>query len=232
MAQAQALYALQEIDLKIIAQNKRLETLTQQLQDNQSVLEAQQQVEAAQKRLTPLHTKQKDLELEIQTNRQKAKASEDRLYSGNVKNPKEMQDLQQEIASLKQRNQTLEDQLLDLMLTIEAAEADLQTAERHLAAVTAQWQAEHTDLLSEKAAIETELEQLAAQREKAVTQISAQNRKIYDTMKKKKANRPVSLMQGRMCTACGVEQTMAIEQAVSHNADLVYCENCGRILVK
>lgn len=232
MAQAQALYALQEIDLKMIAHHKRLDALAQQLQDNHLVAEAQAQLDAAQAHLKPLRTRQKDLDLEIQTTRQKAKSSEDRLYSGNVKNPKEMQDLQQEIESLKHRNAELEDHMLELMLEIEAADETLQATQGNLADVTAQWEGEHSDLLTEKSTLETELEQLAAQRQKAVTHISAPNLKIYDTMKKKKANRPVSLMQGSMCTACGVEQTMAIEQAVMHNADLVYCENCGRILVK
>lgn len=232
MAQAQELYALQEIDLKMIAHHKRLDELKQLLQDNHLVTEAQSLLEDSQKHLQPLKTNQKNLDLEIQGNRQKGKSSEDRLYSGNVKNPKEMQDLQQEITSLKHRNAELEDNMLELMLEIEEAEADLAHSQDNLQTVTSQWESDHSDLLQEKSTLETELERLAAKREKAVTQISASNLKIYDTMKKKKANRPLSPLEGRMCTACGVEQTLAIEQAVLHNSELVNCENCGRILVK
>lgn len=232
MAQAQELYALQEIDLKMIAHHKRLDELKQLLQDNHLVAEAQSLLQDSQNRLQPLRTKQKNLDLEIQSNRQKGKSSEDRLYSGNVKNPKEMQDLQQEIESLKHRNAELEDQLLELMLEIEEAEGNLASAQSNLETVTAHWETDHGDLLEEKSTLETELEHLTAQREKAVTQISASNLKIYDTMKKKKANRPVSPLKGQSCSVCGVEQTLAIEQAVLHNSELINCENCGRILVK
>ena len=63
-------------------------------------------------------------------NKQKVKIeqSEASLYSGNVTNPKELQDLQNEAAALKRYLVTLEDRQLEAMLEVETAEQSKQAA--------------------------------------------------------------------------------------------------------
>src|SRR5690349_11413307 len=104
MTQADALYHLQEIDLQITQAQKRLTEIATALADNQVLNDAQNQVQAAQTTLTPLQTKARNLELDIQSNTEKIRVTDEHLYSGRVRNPKELQDMQQEIQSLKNRN--------------------------------------------------------------------------------------------------------------------------------
>jgi uncharacterized protein len=230
MPQAEALYYLQQIDLQILRNGKRLDEIVVALGDDRVVTQAREQVEAAQKMLSPLKTRMRDLELEIQSNTQKATATEDRLYSGSVKNPKELQDLQQEAAALKRWNDELEDRLLEKMLEVETAQAELDESEAALAQVTADWEREHADLLAEQAALEDEVRSLQVQREKALKNVTAESLKVYDTMRPKKANQPISPLRGRSCGVCGIEQTMAIESEVRRGEGFVPCTNCGRLL--
>ncbi|MFW5771749.1 MAG: zinc ribbon domain-containing protein [Phototrophicaceae bacterium] len=230
MPQAEAIYHLQQIELQMLRHRKRLDEILTELADNAELVAAQGGVDAAREALKPLRSRARSLDDEIQANAQKTKSSEDRLYSGAVKNPKELQDLQHEIASLKERASKLETDMLENMLAVDEAESVLAEAETNLQNARQRAEAEHGDLLREQAEIEAELVQLEADREKAVTNVTPENRQLYDRMKPRKGGRPAAAMVGRTCSACGVEQTMAIESAVKRHDSLVYCENCGRIL--
>lgn len=232
MSQAQALYRLQEIELNFLRGQKRLNEIAAILADNHAVAEAQHQVKTAQQALTPLHTRARNLELEIQSNADKVGASDMQLYSGRVRNPKELQDMQQEIQSLKKRSAALEDTLLEVMQAVEDAEAGLAQAEANLRAVTADWENQNRQLLDEQSHLKSDLERVLQQRKQALTDVSADSLAAYNALKPRKQNQPVAVLDGDSCTACGVEQTMAIISETDRSATLPRCLSCGRILVR
>jgi predicted nucleic acid-binding Zn-ribbon protein len=230
-SQAEALYQLQQIDLTIIESRKRLDAIQQELQNDLALTNAQAQVTQAEEALKPLRVKSRDLELELESNTQKAQTSEERLYSGLVKNPKEMQDIQNEVDSLKKRNAQLEDQALELLMRVEEAEQALSEAQAQLEQVQAESSSQHQGLITEQTTLKDTVKQSISQREGVLKRITPSNQDIYKTLRPKKANRPVSLLSGDSCSTCGVEQTMEIANAARRQETLVYCENCGRILV-
>jgi uncharacterized protein len=230
MPQAEALYYLQQIDLQILRNRKRLEEIAATLEDNTVVTAAREQVEAAQTVLAPLKTGVRNLELEIETNVQKTRSTEDRLYSGNVKNPKELQDMEQELAALKKRHGQLEDRLLEEMIAVEAAQEELDAREAELTNVTASWESQHSDLLNERAELEAKVERLHQQRETALKNVLPESLETYTQMRPKKANQPIAALRNGSCGVCGIEQTKAIEQEVQRGRSFVACLNCGRLL--
>lgn len=231
MTQAEALYHLQEIDLSLLRQQKRLSEIEAALADNQTVVQAQTAVNTAHHTLTPLKTRSRDLELEIQSTLQKAQATEQELYSGKVKNPKQLQEMEQEIQALRKRHADLEDALLGTMLSVEEAEARLAEAEDTLRQATTAHQADHQHLLDEREQLQAQVATLRQQRELAVRQIAPENLTLYNTLRPKKHNQPVALLQNGSCSLCGVEQTTAITLEALHGQSLVKCLSCGRILV-
>jgi predicted nucleic acid-binding Zn-ribbon protein len=229
-SQAEALYNLQQIDLQRLRLDKRLQEIGSELEDNQAVSAAEDKLEEAQNFLAPLKLEMREIEREIQSTEEKNKSSEDRLYSGSVRNPKELQDLQQEIASLKHRLDTLEDKLLEQMMNVEEAESEVRLCNKTLSDVIEQWNSDHRDLVIERQDLHAELESLNDQRQLALQFVAAESLKLYDNMKKKKANQPIAAFVGTSCSACGIEQTMAIQQEVHQAKSLVTCLNCGRVL--
>lgn len=230
-SQAEALYQLQQIDLTIIESRKRLEAIQQELENDIAVINAQNKVSQAEEALKPLKVKSRDLELEMASNAQKAQNSEDRLYSGQVKNPKEMQDIQNEVESLKKRNAQLEDQALELLINLEEAEQVLSEAKINLEQIQSEANTQHHGLVTEQATLQTVVKQNISQRETVLKQITPDNQSVYKSLRAKKANRPTSLLNGDSCSMCGVQQTMEIVNAARRREGLIYCENCGRILV-
>lgn len=232
MSQALALYRLQEIELGILRFQKRLNEIAQTLADSRAVAEAQQQVLTVQQALTPLQTHARNLELEIQSNTDKIRAADQHLYSGRVRNPKEMQDMQQEIQSLKKRGSDLEDSLLEVMQKVEDMEASLTEAQTVLQQATAEWESQNRQLLDEQTRLKAETERLQQQRKQALAGVSPESLDVYNSLKPRKHNQPVAVLEGDSCSACGVEQTRAITSETDRSASLVKCLSCGRILVR
>ena len=69
------------------------------------------------------------LEGDIDSLTRKAKAEEGRLYDGSVANPKELEAIQHEVASLRGRRSRLEDNLLELMEQKEGLDARASAAQ-------------------------------------------------------------------------------------------------------
>ncbi len=232
MSQARALYRVQEFELAVIERTKRIKEIKTLLEDNDIVQEAQQDFDLTQASLEDASKAFKDIELQIEAVVTKQKATESRLYSGNVKNPKELQDMQNEVESLNRRRETLDDKLLEAMVARDDAQATFDEAQATLQEITTDWEAEHQDLLDEKQTLTVEAEKLMQDRKAAVKVVEPSAMKIYNSLRTSKANRPVAQVEGKTCTACGIEQNNTIIGVLNQGNSLVYCQNCGRILVR
>ena len=67
-----------------------------------------------EERLAELERSQRELEREVEDLQAKAAISEERLYGGTVKNPKELASLQEQVANLKGTMKGLYDKTLDI----------------------------------------------------------------------------------------------------------------------
>jgi uncharacterized protein len=231
MIQASELYRLQEIDLSVQQHHKRLEEIAAQLADNKALSDAQQQVTNDQQTLTPLQNKVRKLEQEIQSNTTKIKETDETLYSGRVKNPKELQDMQQEIQSLKKRNQELEDVLLETMMQVDTADAALKDSSAKLEIIRAQFELANKSLVDEQKRLKAEGSALLKSREQLLPSIEANNLKVYNNLKPRKNNQAVAVLVNQSCSVCRVQQDMNVIQAVRKGETLTYCSSCGRILI-
>jgi uncharacterized protein len=231
MTQAEALFHLQEFDLQLIQAQKRLSEITTALADNKIVLEAQTQVETAQKTLTPLQTRARNLELEIQSTSEKIRLTDQQLYSGKVRNPKELQEMQQEIQSLKNRTRELEDVLLETMLNVENAETTLSEKQADLQQLTGQAENDHQHLINEQKKLNSDIKLLQQKREGVLPPITPDSLKIYNSLRPRKNNQPIALLVNGSCSVCRVEQDMAVISEVRKGQKLIPCASCGRLLV-
>ncbi|MEO0563093.1 MAG: hypothetical protein AAF125_13375, partial [Chloroflexota bacterium] len=109
MSDADQLKKLQSIDSEINSTQNRLKEIHDTLNNDAAVETARTAVTNTENTLQPLKTTAKDLELEIDGTVSKYQETEERLYSGAVKNTKELEDMQQEVQSLKGRQEQLEE---------------------------------------------------------------------------------------------------------------------------
>ncbi|MGD2159099.1 MAG: hypothetical protein PVG32_19635, partial [Anaerolineales bacterium] len=112
MSRSLKLYRLQQIDEQLDTAFHRLKRIDEILNDNNFLEQAEKKSKETEKLLHKVRQNLKEAEWNVQAQRKKIKQTEDKLYSGKVTNPKELQDLQKESLSLNRYLDTLEDHQL------------------------------------------------------------------------------------------------------------------------
>ncbi len=232
MSEVLALYRIQQLELDIIDQTKRIKAIDLQLEDNAGLHEAEAAFETAKAAFDEAVKRANEMSLEIAALIDKKQTSETRLYSGEVTNPKEMQDLQMEIESLARRNDVLDDELLRIISDRDACQATLGECEDALNEIGEERKEENKNLLKEKKSLTAAVKKQLSQRKAAVKDLPVELFKTYNVLRRKRANRPVSVLKDDACTICGIEQNSTVITAINRSTDLVNCQSCGRILIK
>ena len=230
MSAALGLYRLQQVDSQIDQIQARLNIIQQTL-ENDVVLRA------AKEGLAAAEAKHKDSErtlalseAEVEKQHIKLQQTDASLYGGKVHNPKELQDLQKDVSSLKRHLETLEERQLEAMISAEAAEMDLQTAQTDLERVQSNLKEQNKDLTSESEALHKNLERLNSERQAVVTDIAGQALGVYDQLRKQKRGIAITSIADNSCEACGTTLTPSQQQTARSTSQLFHCPTCGRIL--
>jgi predicted nucleic acid-binding Zn-ribbon protein len=229
------LLELQELDLAI----DRLEHRRERLGSGLDVAEARAAMEEAESRLGELRlaldaaaAEQRRLETELDSMERKAAAEERRLYDGSIANMKELEALQHEIASLKERKGRVEDDLLEVMERREGLEARIPPVEAEVAEARARVETLEREGAAELERVMAELAELRARREGLVREIDEELLELYEDLRGKKDGIGAAALVDGVCQACH-EKLSALElDRVKHAEGIGRCEHCRRILVR
>lgn len=224
------LFQLQKIDTQIDQGSARIREIKAKIDGDQRVQEAQHQLEAAQVNLKAAESRLKRIEQESAAKQVKLEQEEAALYGGKVKVPKELQDLQHEVASIKRAIAALDDQQLDAMMLVDEAQAHYHAAQRELNRVQSEFASEHAVLLGESGTLATLSERLQAERAAVVNQIPSATLEAYDRLRKNKRGVAVATISDNGCSACGTELTAADRQTARSPIQEFHCPSCGRFI--
>lgn len=230
MSAALGLYRLQQVDSQIDQIQARLRTIQQTLENDAELLAARDQLATAESNHQDAERALKVSEAEVEKQRRKIEQAESSLYGGKVHNPKELQDLQMDVASLKRHLQTLEERELDAMLLMEETEKALQAAKAHLERVQAGVSEQNRNLANESETLRRDLERLGSERLAVVTDIAGQALNVYDQLRKQKRGLAIATIADSSCEACGTTLTASQQQNARSTSQLFHCPTCGRIL--
>lgn len=230
MSAALALYRLQQVDSQIDQIQARLKTIQQTLENDEALRAANERFTAASGKHREAESLLKHCEMEVEKQRVKLEQTEASLYDGKVQNPKELQDLQKDVASLKRHLETLEERELEAMIAAETAEKDFQAAKADLEHVQSNIKDQHKDLAQESEVLRKHLERLASERQAVVTDIAGQALHVYDQLRKQKRGLAITTIADNSCEACGTTLTASQQQIARSTSQLFHCPTCGRIL--
>lgn len=230
MNQAFHLYRLQQVDIQIDQLEASLAEINRMLSGDEAIRQATQSVEKAEKALHQREQSLKETEFAVHEQQIKIGQSEASLYSGRIHNPKELQDIQKEIASLKKHLAVLEDQQLEAMLALEEAEAADKMARSTLIQAHAAFAEKSASWLGQKDVLTHTLERLRAERAPTLPLVSKEVLQMYEGMRKRKSGVAVTKIQEGSCSVCGASIRPSELQAARSAQELVFCNSCGRIL--
>ncbi len=231
MSTAETLLDLQDNDTIVDRLTRRLAEIKASLHETEELIAARSARAAAEQTVIHNRAHRKDLELADTSLETKIKQAEQRLYSGLVKNPKELLDLQNDITSLKKQKNTLDDQLFDAMVALEESETHLRTCIDTHTRVETEWRASQGSLNHEQDEAEAELAKHQQIQAELRAELSATDLALYDQLRRRKGGLAVVELNGSMCSGCGVRPSAHVMQQINQE-QWARCGNCERILVK
>ncbi len=232
MSDVLALYRIQELELTIIEDSKRIKAINAQLQDDSALQEAEAAFEAAQSDFAEANKQARDMELEIASETNKRQNAEQALYSGAVKNPKELRDMQMQVEALTSRLAALEIEMRRLADARDDLKGKSDAAETRLQELREARAQENQELLAEKEQLMTQVKAKLSQRKASVDKIPPETFQVYNRLRVKKSNRPMAVLKDKACAICGIEQNSAVITTIYRKGGLVNCQNCSRILIR
>lgn len=221
---------LQKIDTELDQIAQRQQEIIRLIQDESVVNEVKTRLDALD---GELNSRQKTLKgIEDKNNQIQTKLQDDErsLYGGNIRLPRELQDLQNEIASLKKQISTQDELQFDTMMQIDDLEKQRAEIKNELAEAQSVYATHVAGWKGENSSLEKKKENLSTERKAAIQNLDETSLEKYESLRKAKRGLAVALVSEQACTACGATLTPADWQAARSPQRLVFCSSCGRIL--
>ncbi len=230
MSAALGLFRLQQVDTRISQMETRLRKIQETLDNDSELQAAAQSLKAAEQQEHRIDQQRRAAEEGARDQHIKIQQAEASLYGGKVHNPKELQDLEADVASLKKHLASIEEQELEAMVELDTAQAGVQAARTQLETVRSRLGAGNRQLLDEQTSLSRQLADLQTEREAALKAVDARSLQAYEKLRQGHRGVAVVEITDNSCGACGTTLTAALQQSARHSADLVYCPSCGRVL--
>jgi predicted nucleic acid-binding Zn-ribbon protein len=187
-----------------------------------------------EERLAELRRSQKRLEDDVATIETKAAAENLRMYSGTVTSPRELQAMQEEIDALGRRQRELEDEVLQLMELAEPVEEELAALAARTDSLVAEAGDLRAAIAAAEAVLDGELELVLQEREPLVSDLPDGLLATYEKLRGQFGGVAVARLEGGQCLGCHLSLPATEVEAVRRAGpdEVVIHEECGRILVR
>ena len=230
------LLQIQSIDVEMNQLRHRHKTLEQRTQLTQAQTDRatkQEAIDAVAAQRVEAASRQRRLEDEAQSVADKVTADEKRLYSGEVGGMKDLQALQDEIAHLKQRQDSIEEDALEAMEQAEGFRSTVEEMEAACADLDHRIETLLDEIAATEADIDTQLSNLESQRAETVPDIDPGVLADYERLRPGFGSATVVRFNGKNCVGCpSAMPAMEIDRLkhVESNS-LEHCSECGRMVV-
>jgi predicted nucleic acid-binding Zn-ribbon protein len=228
MSIARQLYQLQDIDLELESDEQTLNLITNQLGESNAIIQAEEKLESERQTLEELTHQQHSIEWEVEDITSKQKKAEEELYSGRIRNPKELADLQHESEVLKANLARLEEQALEVMEKVEQAAKSVTASDSALNRLKTEWQSQQRKLSADMEKLKKAIASLKDKRQRLVKDIDQETIDIYTELRKQRGTAVARVQQGT-CLGCRITLPVSDLQR-ARGGSLVRCSSCGRIL--
>lgn len=181
-----------------------------------------------------LTVEQKQADADVEQVKVRRQRDRDRMDQGLITNPKDLERMQGELASLERRIGVLEDAELEVMEKLEEAQQLHDGLQIRVNDVDAKL----ADLISARdeawQVLDAELTDVVAQRAPAAEGMPEDLMKLYDRLREQKGGVGAAELRARRCGGCQLtldNAELARIKAVPADS-VVRCEECSRILVR
>lgn len=227
MAVTQKLYELEQLDTEIEREEKVFAENAAKVDDHTLLDQAGRQLDALKQQFADIKKQHRLAEGAVDDLLAKIAADEEKLYGGKVTSPKELSNLQHEIALEKSRGDELENTALGIIDRVEEAEKMVTRGTASYEKMENEWLADQQRLKAENEQLTAGLEKLRQQRIEITEDIDKETLDLYESIRKTKKP-AVSKVERGICQACHISPSASAMQR-ARAGQPIQC-SCGRLL--
>jgi hypothetical protein len=225
------LYELQQVDLAIVGAAARQAALNDGAAERDAVEGASTHLHDLGQRLAAARSQLRVLELEVQSLQQKRAKVEADLYGGRIRNPKELESMQDEGSALDRARGRLEDEMLSLLDEVERLEPEERAAGATLEAAQAALSRQTSWFQQAAAEVEQEMTDLAGRRASLLSDLDESLVRRYDRLRERKGGVAIVAVHNGICDGCHVAVPDRLVRRLEDDPEtLAACDGCGRLL--
>lgn len=230
MSQPFKLFRLQQKDSQIDQFQVRLRQIETEIKDDIALRNAEKEAERTGRELHEGRNLLKKADDLLQNQKLKIETAESTLYSGKIKNPKELQDLENEAASLRRYLSVLEDRYLEALLIEEQLDEENKIAQNEFISENEKYSRKLNMLEGEKKKLVSDLTRLSLERAAIANSIDIDDLKLYEKLREIRSGIAVSRVTDKACSACGTTLSATLLHAARNPNQISRCDTCSRIL--
>lgn len=191
--------------------------------------EGRETLVALQRDLTAQKRAVQRLEAELAAHEADLAEREERLYSGTVTNPRELQQLEGQLVLLRRAQERLTEEILTAWEAVDSAEQHLTALEERIKAAVAAATARASEASGQDSRLTERLANARTRRAAILPQIDARLLGQYEKLAKTRGGRALARVENRVCQGCRVELPTSAHAPLAADAPGL-CPHCGRIL--
>jgi predicted nucleic acid-binding Zn-ribbon protein len=191
-------------------------------------------IEVVEEQRHELGRTQKRLEDEVAMLDERIATETAKLYGGDAGGMKELQALQEEIDGLGKRKTLVEDQIIEIMEQAEPLDAELARLADTDGRILETEDEVHSALAEAEAEIDKGIAETEAERAQRAAGVPAELLETYEKLRARPGSVGVARLVGSTCHGCHLElAAVEVDRLKKLPPDeLVFCEECGCILVR
>lgn len=224
------LYQVQQADTEIARLREALAALDTGASLEMELATAEAELAAVRARHHATERESLDCDLELKTLEEKRSKFQTQLYGGSVRNPRQLEDLQREVAMLSREIGKVEDRALELMELLESQRAEIAQKEAQLAELRRRLEAVHEKYETTSSWLHSEIRELEARREELAGRVPALLLRRYEQIRARQSNLGLVKVTGGTCPGCRIALPSDTLKSLKAGAGRQTCENCGRLL--
>jgi predicted nucleic acid-binding Zn-ribbon protein len=223
------LLILQDRDRQLLKVQDELSRIGPERVELQSKLAAGQgALEAAKHKVKHIESERKKLELDVEAKKQLIDKYSIQQFQ--TKKNEEYRALAHEIEMCKEAIVKLDDQQIELMEQIEAAQKQVATATQAANEAKKILDSRLTDMAGREANLQKELAELQSNRNELAEAVDEITRSKYERLLKQKGQNVIVGIQHGVCGGCHMQLSRSIIVTCQADQEIITCPNCARIL--
>ena len=223
---------LQAIDLDLDRRNARLAEIAARLGDRRALDRVTLEVTKLGEATNGAAAQQRAVDDAIAALTERIEQADAKLYGGTIRIPRELEDLQADIAQLNRQRDDQEMELLEAMEELEPIQARRDEIAARLAVAEKAWSADQASMKDEQSALKLEVAALSAARMAQASDVPPGELALYEQVRARHPQgKGVAFVHNAMCASCRVGLPSGVVQSTRTAVVPIRCPSCGLILL-